>query len=95
MSDRLISLRFNYNAVVFYFYKTRGLTATATGSESLLYVLYCNIRSRCMSQGLQVGHEWSKYKIFSLNVLRNVILISKGLLTTKTVFKMHFMTYSS
>ena len=74
--------------------KNSGPTTTTTGSEALLYVLYCNTRSRCIGQRLQVGHEWRQFKIFSLHVLRSVILKTKCVLTAKKLFKMHFFTYS-
>ena len=94
MSDRRTSLRVKYNARIFSFCKTSRPTTTATGSECLLYVLYCKIKIRCISQGLQVGYEWSEFKRFSLHVLRNVIFNIKCLLSAKTLFKMDVMTYS-
>ena len=74
MPDQHTSPRLKYNARVFAFFKTSGPTATVASGEGLLYMLYCKIRSPCISQGLQVGHEWSEFKVFSLHVLRNVIL---------------------
>ena len=52
--------------------------------HSMCYTLISEVR-----QGLRVGHEWIKFKIFSLHVLRNVFLKSKCLLTAKKLFKMH------
>ena len=87
--------RLKYNARVFSFFVDLWTQTTKTGSEGLLYMLYCKIRSCCINQRLQVGHKWSKFKIFSLHIFRNVILKSKSLLTAKTLFKMNLMTYSS
>ena len=76
------SRRLKYNEKVFSFFKTSGPTTTTIGREILLYVSYCKIRSRYISQGVQVDHEWSQFKFLAcMSGLRNVILKSKSLLT--------------
>ena len=72
--DRRTSPRLKYNASVFSFFKTSGPATTGTGSEDLLYLLYCKIRRLCIRQGLQVDHESIEFKIFSLPVLKNLFV---------------------
>ena len=67
-------------ARLFSFVMTNGPTTKETGSEDLLEVVYHKVRSPCISQGCQVGHNWCEFKIFSLQVLRNVLLKNKYLL---------------
>ena len=74
VSRRYTPLRLQHIEGVFFFIKTSGSPTKATGSECQLYVLYCQVRSRCISQGLQVGHDWIEFKIFKLQVLTNGIL---------------------
>ena len=66
-------------ARLFSFVMTNGPTTKETGSEDLLEVVYHKVRSPCISQGCQVGHNWCEFKIFSLQVLRNVLLKNKYL----------------
>ena len=55
--------------------KTSGPTTKAAGSEVLLYMVLCNIRSRCISQEILVGFEqihcWCKSKRKSMSVSSN------------------------
>lgn len=46
----------HYNARIFSFFKTSG-PKLKTGSEKLLYLLWCMIKSQGISHGLQVSHE--------------------------------------
>ena len=89
-----ISPSLTHNKRIFSFFKIIGPEIIAAGNEDLLYVLHRKIRSWSISQGLQVGHEWSEFKIFRVRVLGNAVHKS-NLLAAKTLFKMYFMTHAS
>ena len=55
--------------------------------EGTLKVLNHKNSNQCISQGFQVGYEWSEFKIFSRWVSRNIFLKSKWLLIALMLFK--------
>lgn len=87
---------FSYIALAFSIFKTSGprkqrlrpVDQENKGNWQWRSTLDSKGRSHFISQGLQFGHKQSNFKIFSLQVIRNVFL-------KNNCIKINFMMYSS